>query len=253
VKPAINISLTAVAFALSAPLAALAQVTYSYTGAKYDQVSVSLYQWGEDHAVTDARAAAAAAALRDQQLTFSFTAPVFLPAGWSTFSTTGGYTGALLNSMTAFEQQHGVNNPAVTWSADSALWAESGNVALHFDPASFDPDWDSRLSVSLHADANNVIDAWQFSVQPGPAMYWTYYYSLGMTGSSADGDRSDLAGSYPRCCWDVRQAATTTAGSWTRTGSPVLAVPEPATCAMLLAGLGLIGLTRRRKHFDIAR
>jgi hypothetical protein len=33
----------------------------------------------------------------------------------------------------------------------------------------------------------------------------------------------------------------------------VLAVPEPATYAMLLAGLGWIGLTTRRRHFGIAR
>lgn len=251
-KPVIKISLTAVAFALSAPLAALAQVTYSYTGAKYDQVSVSLYQWDEDPAVTDARAAAATAALRDQQLTFSFTAPVYLPAGWSTFNTTGGYTGALLNSMTAFEQQHGTNNPGVSWNADSALWGDSGTVALHFDPASFDPDRDSTLSVSLHVGANNVIDAWEFSVQPGPLWYWTYY-NQSLSGSSVNGDYTDLASSHPRCCWDVRQAATATAGSWAATGSQVLAVPEPATYAMLLAGLGWIGLTTRRRHFGIAR
>ncbi|MES2740832.1 MAG: PEP-CTERM sorting domain-containing protein [Pseudomonadota bacterium] len=248
-KFALKASLTTFVFALIMPLAATADVTYTYTGSNFTDVSAMIIHypnWPTGEVYEDVAAEAAVKeSLLSRGLYLSLTTPVYLPAGWSTFSTAGGYSGALLTSMINLEQHHGMDNPGISWSANSGLWNDHGKVALHNDPANV--EWD--LSTSLHVNASGIIDAWEFSLLSSDAYAIANAINqTNMGGSSSNGDAIDWDASAPRWLTDHRAASTAAIGSWASAGSPVLAVPEPATYAMLLAGLGLIGFTARRTH-----
>lgn len=227
---------------LAWPCVALADVTYTYTGAKFDNVNVVTIQDPEvPPAVSEAASAAAKAVLLNDQIGLTLTTPIYLPQGWTALDPTGIY-GALAAPL----YDHQAINPGsgVSWTFTNSAMGGAGQIALD-NVGSFDPWSDSALRVSVHVSAGNVIDAWEISFAPGE-MYGPPNWDVGMSSSSSTGDtllyEFGAAHFYQR-----REAATDTIGSWTISGSPVTAVPEAGAATMLLAGLGAMAALRRRR------
>jgi MYXO-CTERM domain-containing protein len=237
-----------IAMLLCLPAAAMADVTYSYTGQPFSVVHAQFQIDGESPEAIAARVAAAEAALRLDQLKISFVSPVYIPAGWSSFSSTGSYSGAIAAPLQALAD-HGVADPGVSWTVDTSLFSGHGHVSLVFDGAGFDWASASRVNVTLHVGANHQIDEWMLSMEPGygiGALWWVQQLSSSNTGGDAvlfeDGERH-----YS----EQQQASSPLPGAWSMSGSAVQPVPEPATSAMLLAGLGGLALWRRRQSVRV--
>jgi hypothetical protein len=71
-------------------------------------------------------------------------------------------------------------------------------------------------------------------------------WSQELTSSSANGDAASSASSE-RSYVAMLDAANATPGSWEVSGTPLAVVPEPASYAMLLAGLAVLGRLRRQQ------
>lgn len=237
-KPALKASLTALVFALGVPLAATARVSYTYTaGSNYTDAS-AVITTSTPYDSTTWRDVGAEQALLHERLTFSLDTPDYLPAGWSTL-TGGGYPNAMLSTLST--QDH-PTDPNAFWFAESGLFSGSGVVNSGYDLVT--------LSMSVHVGADHAIDAWEFAVSYVPSDDWQNYVQSGLIGSSVNGDLTYSSVSAKYYLKDY-SAATSVIGTWEFSGSPDThaPVPEPATYAMLLAGLGMIGVTARRKQW----
>jgi hypothetical protein len=234
----------ALAAAALLPQAAVADVTYTYAGATFDNVNVlTLLDAEVPPEVAVAQSAAARAVLLNDRIGITLTTPVYMPSGWTSIDSTGIY-GELAAPLGPL--QAGNPGAGVTWSLTNSAFGGDGHIQLD-NLLSFDPWTQSRLTVSLHVGAGNAIDAWEISMLPGQ-MYGPPNWEILMTSSSANGDsllyEFGAAHGYQR-----RVAATATIGGWTVSGSPVAAVPEPGLGAMLLAGLAAVAAaaTQRKR------
>jgi hypothetical protein len=223
--------------------AALAAVTYTYTGAKFTDVTVVTFldpevppEWAIE------QSAAAKAILLNDQLGITLTSPVYMPSGWTTIDSTGiyGQLAAPLSTLPA----HGIDD-GIHWTLSNTAFNTSGHVALD-NLLVFDPWLDSNLSLSLHVGAGNTIDAWEISIVPGEA--WgppTFHISFGSSSITGDTLVHEFSANHGS---QSKHAAVPTPGSWAVSGSPVAAVPEPGTAAMLLAGLAFTGAVLRKRR-----
>ena len=231
------------ATALALPQAALADVTYAFTGATFTDVTVQTWLDAEvPPEVALAQSAAAKAILLDDHLGITLTTPVYIPTGWSNISYMGvtGELGAPLGALQATNPGAGVD-----WTLTNTAFGGNGHIQLD-NLWTFDPWLESRLSVSLHVSAGNVIDAWEITVLPGEA-YGAPNWDIRVSSSSTDGDSllHEFGASHYA---QRREAATTEIGTWTVSGSPVAPVPEPASYALLVAGLALVAGAAQRKR-----
>lgn len=231
--------------ALCLPLMATADITYTYRGKAFNNVNTEILMDGDTPEQNAANTAAAAAALAIDRVRISFSSPVYLPDGWSNFSTVGAYSGALAASLQALADG-GTADPGISWKVQTSLFSGDGHISLQFDGASFDWNNASRLNVSVHADSNHNIDAWEISMEPGYGV-GAFSWARELSSSSSDGDRLlfENAGNH---YYDHREAANASAGRWSVTDGPVSPTPEPAPAAMLLSGLGMLGLLQRRRR-----
>jgi hypothetical protein len=233
----------AAAALLCLPLVAAADVTYSYTGNLFNDVYARV-AW-EDELEEDIAAASAAleAKLLQDKVTISFTTPIYLATGWSTFSSTGGYTGAMATALQGWAGANG-GNPGISWSVNTSIFDGSGVIPL-FGSSPNDLDFDSRIAVSVHVGSNHQIDAWELSMAPG-YLLTDFGWRQALTSSSVSGDSVLFENAYHHYS-EHQDAANADAGVWALSGSEVAAVPEPASSAMLLAGLVAVGLMHRRR------
>jgi hypothetical protein len=229
------------AAALAAPPAAMADVSYTYTGKIFNDVNVLTIQDPEvPPEIALAESAAAKVILLGDHLGVTLTTPVYIPAGWSNISYMG-VSGELYGPLSA--QQSGNPGAGVTWSLTNTAFAGSGHIDLN---NSIDTWLENRLSVSVHVSAGNVIDAWEITLLPGE-VYGPPNWDIRVASSSTGGDsllyEFGAAHYYQR-----REAANADVGGWVVSGSPVAAVPEPASYALLLAGLALVAGAAQRKR-----
>jgi len=241
-----HLLVVAAAALLYLPLAASADVSYSYTGKLFNDVYAQIAWEGEPPEVSAQRSADATAALLADRITIGFTSPVYIPQGWSTFgSTFQGYGGALLAPLQALAD-NGVKDPGITWHVNSSLFSGNGHIALAFDPAAYDWLWASAISVAVHVGADQQIDAWSLSMSPGMAVGETAVtWQQQLSSSSDQGDRI-LLDTIGRRYVATEYGVSATPGTWAVNGSPVSLVPEPVAAAMLLAGLATLVALRRR-------
>lgn len=245
----IRLIATALAAAVCLPLSAMADVSYTYTGNLFN-VSHARLEWdGQPPESVEEVSAAAAAALLTDRTSFTFSVPVYIPQGWSSFSSTTPISGALAASLMTL-QAGGYADPGVTWSGSSSLVTDNGHVSLQPPPIDPDPQppfyQPPVISVSVHVGANNQIDVWEISLKPGfiPS---NYFLGASLSSSSASGDKLDYT--YFTSHYSDRQDASNgAAGTWTVSGSPVAPVPEPASYALMLAGLATVGTLARRRR-----
>ncbi len=208
--------------------AAMADVTYTYTGAKFDNVNVlTLYDPEVPPENALAESARVKAILLNDRIGLTLTTQFYLPAGWNTIDYTG-FAGA--------------PGTSVDWRLTNSAFGGSGHIEAD-NVFNYDPWLDPRLSVSLHVGTNHAIDAWQFSMEPDDAHGPPTWHIL-MTSSSTTGD-SLLYEFGANHGYQRQQAATTTIGAWTLVGSPV---PEPGTALLMLAGLGALGVALRQRR-----
>jgi hypothetical protein len=79
------------------------------------------------------------------------------------------------------------------------------------------------------------------------------YGSLGLTTSPVVSQFDALNTGYFTLTPQAPGAGSSTASGLTFTNDHITAIPEPETCAMMLAGLGLLGfMARRRKQKEAA-
>lgn len=225
----------ALLLSLGLPLAASASVTYSYASTPFTSISVS----STDPAVEAALRAQYASAY----LSASLTLPTYLPTGWNTLSNSGIGSPALVAALSELESHQGLPNPAINWDISSNIAGFSGTVALHMPPPGV-PDYDPVFSFAVHVGANNQIDAWTLKARPSPND-WSdpTYHNSGVDSSNSAGDAAFYVGGRFETSYVSGNSGTP--GSWSVTTS----VPEASSSAMMLGGLGLIGmLARRRKN-----
>jgi hypothetical protein len=234
-------ALAASAFAL--PHAAMADVTYTYTGATFNDVNVQTWLDPEvPPEVALAQSAAAKAILLNDHIGITLTTPVYLPTGWSNISYTG-IVGELSGPLYALQADY--PGAGVSWTLTNTAFGGSGHILLD-NLGSFDPWLESQLTVSLHVGTGNVIDAWEITVLPGLA-YGAPNWDIHVASSSTGGD--SLVHEFGAAHYaQRREAATTDIGAWAVSGSPVAVVPEPASYALLLAGLALVAGAAQRKR-----
>ena len=234
---------TLAATALALPQAAMADVTYAFTGATFNNVTVQT--WLDDDAPPgseEAESAAAKAILLTDHIGITLTTPVYIPAGWSIVSYVGviGEPGGPLAAL-----QPSYPGAGVDWTLTNTAFNTGGHI-VQDNIISFDPWLESRLTVSLHVSAGNVVDAWEITVLPSEA-YGAPNWDIRVSSSSISGDT--LLHEFGAAHFAQRkEAATTEIGVWTVSGSPVAPVPEPASYALLLAGLATIGTLARRRR-----
>jgi hypothetical protein len=227
--------------------AALADVTYSYTGNLFNQTSATVMWEGGLPDEWEAHSAGVATALRDDRVTISFSSPVYIPVGWSSFgSTYEGYQGALVAPLQALANS-GVQSPGITWSVNSSVFNGDGHIALVFDPLTYNWNYASGISVAVHVGVDHQIDAWDLRMWPGLLVGPSQgSWSQELTSSNINGDVASSA-SIEHSLVAILNAANATPGTWEVSGTPLAVVPEPATYAMLLAGLAVLGTFRRRQ------
>lgn len=116
-----------------------------------------------------------------------------------------------------------------------------------YDPSQYYPSYQkSTVDFSLlNVDAAGVPTAWSISASDD-SQYSQLFYSHTVSSSSTSGDKTTLInpGDYQYGETLINWASTPLAGKWSLTN--VSAVPESNTMLMLLAGLGLVMLTRKR-------
>jgi hypothetical protein len=228
--------------ALGFSQAALADVTYTYTGAKFNDVTVLTINDPEvPPEIALGQSAAAKAILLNDQLGFTLKTPVYMPAGWTTIDYTGVY-GQLAAPLATLPPLG--YDASVSWTVTNTAWTSQGTVQLD-NVFAYDPWLDSKLSLSVHVGAGNAIDAWTISIVPGEA--WgppTFDIAVGSSSITGDTLLYEFAANHG---YQRKEAAVTTAGTWALSGSPITAVPEPGTAAMLLAGLALTGAMLRKQ------
>jgi hypothetical protein len=240
--------LAALATAACLPLSAMADVSYTYTGQRFTAATAQVEWDGQPPESAAADSAAAAAALLADRTSFTFSVPVYMPQGWSSFSNTAPISGTLTAPLMEL-QAGGYTDPGVTWSGGSSLVTDNGHISLT-PPAIPEPEppfsVPPAISVSVHVGANNQIDEWEISMTPGyiPA---AFFLDAGLSSSSANGDKLSYT-YYDRHFSNRQQASTGNPGAWAVSGSPVAPVPEPSQHAMLLAGLALGGYAARRRR-----
>jgi hypothetical protein len=228
--------------ALCVTQAALAQVSYTYTGAKFNQVNVLTFldaelppEWALE------QSAAAKAILLNDQIGVTLVSPVYLPTGWTTIAPFGLY-GELATKLSTLPPL-GID-ASVSWALTNSAYS-AGGVTLWDNFSHFDPSVDSRFTASLHVGAGNVIDSWEITLLPSDA-YEPPTWQIAIGSSSADGDTL-LYEFGANHYYQRREAAVGTAGSWAVSGTPLAVVPEPGAASMLLGGLALIGAALRKR------
>lgn len=219
--------------ALGLPLAAWADVTYTYTGPNYTHVDANDYVFYRPPEENAANTARLEQALLASSMSISITLPVFLRPGWNAFNFLELISPELVADFTTLQDTHVVADPTLSYAATSFGANAYGAVTLQ--------GWAGGNSVfvgAIHVDANGAVDDWNISA-----------LNLGAgdtLSSNGGGDTIDyqITGHGS----EYRYHADAAAGSWAVSGNAVSAVPEPAGYAMLAAGLGLIGLIARRRR-----
>jgi hypothetical protein len=229
------------AAALAVPQAAIADVSYTYTGNIFNDVNVlTIHDPEVPPEIALAESAAAKAILLSDHLGITLTTPVYIPVGWSNISYTG-ISGELYVPL--YAQQPSNPGAGVNWTLTNTAFAGGGHIDLN---NGIDTWLENRLSVSVHVSAGNVIDAWEITLLPGE-VYGPPNWNMHASSSSVSGD-SVLYEFGAAHYYQRREAANADVGTWAVTGSPVAAVPEPASYALLLAGLALVaGATQRKR------
>lgn len=229
--------------ALGLPLAASADVTYSYTGQNFAVADAVLSSMEIEFTPEQILAFESdlKAGLLASSLTMSITLPVYLPSGWSSFSNNAILPSPLLDSLNLLKNTQTLADPTVSFDAEASpqlgLFVGGGSVATD-GPRGFST---SVFSVLVHADANHAIDAWNIEVRP-----WVSGDTI-LLQSAAGGDYLSFD-SVRRAGAVHYVASNATAGDWAMSGTAVTAVPEPAGYGMLLGGLGLMGWASRRRR-----
>ncbi|MRX08770.1 hypothetical protein GJ697_13070 [Pseudoduganella sp. FT25W] len=233
----ITTALAAIVVGIAQP--AFADVTYSYTGAKFDNVKVlTIFDPEVPPENALAESARVKAILLNDQINITLTTPVYIPAGWTTFDYTGVYgeLGVALWSLQPSNPGAGVG-----WTLTNSAFGGSGHIQVE-NIFNYDPWMDSRLSVSLHVGAGNTIDAWEITMLPGDA-YGPPTWDIKMGSSSTTGDtllyEFGAAHGYQR-----QEAATSTIGNWTVAGP----VTEPGPATLMLGGLAALGLILKKRR-----
>lgn len=172
----------------------------------------------------------------------SFEDTVVASGSWGTFASlpgvwTGSPLGIEVRNNVAGVAQDGFNFVELATTANSSMSQTitgTGMVELSFWYSARPSTESNDLSFSLGGLSGTVLQG----VAGGSAHSWQQYrgvVDLGTTGSATLSFYSRNNGLLPSYGGSLDNVSVT-------------AVPEPETYAMLLAGLGLIGMVRRRKN-----
>lgn len=172
----------------------------------------------------------------------SFEATVIADGAWSTFANlpgvwTGSPLGIELRNNIAGAAQDGVNYVELATTANSSMSQTitgTGLVELSFWYSARPNTASNDLSFSLGSLSGAVLQG----VAGGSAHNWQQYRGVADLGSSGSATLSFYS----------RNNGLVPSYGGSLDNVSVTAVPEPETYAMLLAGLGLIGMVRRRKN-----
>jgi hypothetical protein len=149
---------------------------------------------------------------------------------------------------------------AMQAQAVTTAWATHDSVEFGDDkvkPGVFEDSFEFSLtdlsSLMATAVSNNLGQAFNindglvqlYRVAPGPDFLVGSFNFNGTTGSTPNSFNALTVGDY---YYRVSGAATGNAGGWYSLSSTVAAVPEPHTAALMLAGLGALGLLVRRRR-----
>ena len=220
---------------------ASAQIIYTYTGAKFNNVNVQTILDPEvPPEQASLQSAAAKAILLNDQLVITLTSPVYLPSGWTTIDPTGIY-GQLAAPLSALPPP----GTGIGWTLINTAFSTNGQTLLD-NVMAFDPSIHSRFSASLHVGASNVIDAWDITVLPSDA-YSPPNWHIAVGSSSVSGDTLLYEFGASRY-YQRREATVDTPGSWAVSGGPMAAVAEPDAITLLLGGLALTGVLSRKRR-----
>lgn len=141
------------------------------------------------------------------------------------------------------------------WGSHDALEVASSSTPVGSFADSYTFTVSAPSSIASSAVSNNLGSllgltggtVTLFADAPGIDPTIGSYSFNGTTGSATNAFTSLLAGSY---YYVVSGMGTGTSGGFYALASSVTAVPEPATLAMMLAGLGIVGFKASRRKLE---